>query len=73
MPRLPVVTPKKLIKILRQLGFTHIHGKGSHMFFAHPDGRKTVIAMHDREIRRGTLLAILDDIQITREELAKLL
>lgn len=73
MPKLPVVASKKLIKVLRKLGFIHIHGKGSHMFFAHPDGRKTVVAAHGREIPKGTLLAILDDIQLTKAELSSLL
>jgi predicted RNA binding protein YcfA (HicA-like mRNA interferase family) len=73
MPKLSVVTPRKLLKVLSKLGFQHIHGKGSHMFLAHPDGRKTAISMHAGDIPKGTLLAILHDMKITREELANLL
>ena len=73
MSKLPVVAPKKLVKILRKLGFEHMHGKGSHVFLVHPDGRKTVVAMHRREIPKGTLFSILDDISITKEQLAGLI
>lgn len=73
MPKLPAVTTKKLLKIIRRLGFKHIHGKGSHMFLAHPDGRKTLVSMHSGDIAKGTLNAILKDIEITREELSNLL
>jgi len=37
------------------------------------DGRKTVIPMHGKDIPKGTLLAILKDINISKEDLVKLL
>ncbi len=73
MPRLPVVTPKKLVRILKHLGFYLRHSVGSHQVYKHADGRRVVVAMHNQEIRRGTLLAILDDMKISRNELADLL
>lgn len=73
MPKLSTVTPKKLVKVLISLGFFHRHSVGSHQVFKHLDGRRTVVSMHNREIRRGTLLAILDDIKVTREQLVELL
>ena len=40
----------------------------------HEDGRRTIIPMHsNKEIPKGTLLAILKDIQITKEKLLSLL
>ena len=73
MPKLPVVTPKKLVKLLKRLGFFPRHSVGSHQVYKHPDGRRVVVSVHNKEIPRGTLLAILDDIKITREELSDLL
>lgn len=67
MPKLPVVTPKQLIRVLLRLGFFRVHTKGSHVVFDHNDGRKTVVPMHSRDIPKGTLLGILKDIQISKE------
>lgn len=73
MPKLPILTPKKLIRVLLKLGFFHSHGKGSHMVMAHNDGRRAVVAMHGRDLPKGTLLGILKDLQISKEQLIELL
>ncbi len=73
MPKLPVLTPKILVKILIRLGFYLRHSVGSHQVFKHQDGRRTVVSMHNRDIPKGTLLAILDDMQISKDELINLL
>jgi predicted RNA binding protein YcfA (HicA-like mRNA interferase family) len=73
MPKLPIVTPKKLIRVLLKLGFFHSHGKGSHMVMAHSDGRRVVIPMHGRELPKGTLMAILKDLQISKDSLIEFL
>ncbi|MEK7161869.1 MAG: type II toxin-antitoxin system HicA family toxin [Patescibacteria group bacterium] len=73
MPKLPAVSPKKLVKLLLRLGFEHKHTVGSHQVFKHPDGRRAVIPMHNRDIPKGTLMAILKDIKVTKEELVTLL
>lgn len=73
MPKLPAIKPKVLIKILLRLGFVHGHGKGSHMFFFHQDGRTTTIPFHNKELPKGTLLGILKDIKIDKETFVKFL
>ena len=73
MPKLPVVTPQKLLKILESLGFVHVHGSGSHKVMKHSDGRRTTIPMHGKDIPKGTLLAILRDVEISKEDLVVLL
>jgi len=45
MPELVTVTPKKLIKILISLGFVQRDAEGPHLFFVHPDGRTTTVAL----------------------------
>ena len=73
--KLPLMNAKDVAKILEKLGFEFKRQKGSHMFFAHPDGRTTVIPNHPNEdIGRGLLTKIIKkDLQISREEFEKLL
>lgn len=74
MSRLPIVKPQRLIKILNKLGFDKIRQEGSHVFFKHPDGRTTVVPFHKgKDIGRGLMRAILNDIKITPKEFQKLL
>lgn len=65
MPKLIPIKPKKLIKILISLGFSERDAEGSHVFFSHGDGRTTVIPIHNRELSKGLLRKILNDIQLS--------
>ena len=70
MPKLPVVTPKKLVRILKKQGFQLDHTTGSHFVFFHPRTRKRVVVpYHLKDIPKGTLLSILREAGIEREEL----
>lgn len=71
--RLPSFKPKELIRIFLRLGFTVDHQTGSHVLLRHPDGRRTVIASHARELKRGTLLGIIKQAGYTSEEFLQLL
>ena len=75
MPKLPVVKSKNLVRALKTIGFFELRQKStSHLMMKHEDGRRTIIPMHsNKEIPKGTLLAILKDIQITKEKLLSLL
>lgn len=53
MPKLIPIKPRELIKILLQLGFVERDAEGSHLFFAHVDGRTTVVPLHNRDLSRG--------------------
>jgi len=73
MSKLSPLKSRKVIKALRKLGFTQIRQKGSHAFFSHSDGRTTVIPIHPtKQIGRGLLRSILNDINISPEEFKKL-
>ncbi|MDP3998244.1 MAG: type II toxin-antitoxin system HicA family toxin [bacterium] len=74
MPKLPVVKASKLLRTLLKLGFYKNHQVGSHVQLKHPDGRRVTLPYHPtREIRRKTLKAIIDDLEITPEEFIKTL
>jgi len=68
MPKLIPIKPKQLIKILSKLGFEERDAEGSHVFSRHPDGRTTVVPIHHKEIGKGLLRKILNDIQLSTEE-----
>ncbi len=70
MPKLPSFTPKKLLVRFKKMGFIQDHTTGSHVILFHPrTGRRAVVPMHISDIKKGTLLAILRESQISRDEL----
>lgn len=72
MPKLPVIKARELLRILKKHGFYKYHQVGSHIQLKHADGRRTTIPYHpSQEIRRGTLKAIIDDLDMTTEEFIK--
>lgn len=69
MSKLPAIKASKLLRTLKKLGFYKHHQVGSHIQLKHADGRRTTIPYHpSQEIRRGTLKAIIDDLNMTVEE-----
>lgn len=72
MPKLIPIKPNKFIKILKKLGFEQRDAEGSHVFFKHDDGRTTVVPIHNKDISKGLLRKILNDIQISVEEYSEL-
>ncbi|OGW05279.1 MAG: hypothetical protein A2W77_08335 [Nitrospinae bacterium RIFCSPLOWO2_12_39_16] len=77
MPKLPTISSKEVIRILRKIGFEYApkRGKGSHLAFVKKDGDKTrlVIVPKRMDIPKGTLLAILDQAGLTKDEFIDLL
>lgn len=73
MTKLPLITAIEFAKILKKMGFELRSQSGSHMFFAHPDGRTTVVPNHPGDdIDRGLLNKIIKhDLRISREEFLK--
>ena len=77
MPRLPVVSSKEIIRALQKAGFEYApkRGKGSHSAFVKKDyaGSRLVIVPERKEMPRGTLLAILDQADLSKDEFILLL
>ena len=74
-PKLPVITPKKLIQALKRSGFI-IHGqKGSHVFLYHPDSPHNIVTVpyHNKDLKKGTLKGILRQARIDVDTLLKFL
>lgn len=75
MPRLLPLSPQKVIAILEKKGFVLKKVTGSHYIFAHYETKRRVtVPFHSsQDIAKGTLLQILKDAGISREELQDLL
>ena len=74
MSKIPAVTSKKLIKVLKKDGFFLKRTTGSHMHFFHPEKKILVtVPFHNKDLGRGLTKKILDDARISLDEFLKLL
>ena len=74
MPKLPVVSGKEVVKALAKLGYIIDHQTGSHIILRNkdPPHRRLTIPNH-KEIAKGTLKSIMNQADLTLEDLMKLL
>ena len=72
--KLPPLTARELIAILRRLGFEEVHQRGSHRTFKRAlDHRRATVPFHaGRTLKKGLLRGLLNDIGLTVEELNRL-
>ena len=74
MPKLPALTPQKLARALEKAGFELIRVRGSHYYYYNQQMEKiAVVPLHSKDLRKGTLHAILKDADLSIEELQDLL
>ena len=74
MPRLPILSGRKVIRALEQIGFEVVRQKGSHVRLKHEDGRVVTVPVHvGQDISRGLLRKILRDAELTPQKLKDLL
>ena len=75
--KLPVVSSDDVIRVLKKAGFSYApkRGKGSHTaFYKEKEGKKWLVIVPKRkEIPKGTLIAILEQASLARDEFLKLL
>jgi predicted RNA binding protein YcfA (HicA-like mRNA interferase family) len=70
MPKLPALTPREIQRILEKRGFVLDRVKGSHHIYLHPETRqRAVVPFHRKDLPKGTLLEILRQAGIDRDEL----
>lgn len=68
MSRVPSLRPNQVASALKRAGFEKTHQVGSHLRLKHPDGREVVVPMHNKELKRGTLMAIVKQAGFTADE-----
>lgn len=71
--RLPALKAKDLIRFLQKEGFILVHQKGSHATYKHPlTQRRATVPIHfGKDLKRGLLRGILNDLNLTHEEFLK--
>jgi predicted RNA binding protein YcfA (HicA-like mRNA interferase family) len=74
MPKLPAISPQKLARVLENAGFELMRIKGSHHYYYNSQtGKIAVVPFHSKDIRKGSLHAIVKNADMTIEELLDLM
>lgn len=77
MTKLPIVSAKQVIRVLREAGFDYApkRGKGSHIAMVKRgrERNRLVIVPDKKSLPRGTFRAILEQSGLTREDFLTLL
>jgi len=61
--KLPLLSGRQVVTVLKRMGFQELHRKGSHVKMKHADGRVIVFPYHD-EVDRFTLKGALRDAEV---------
>ncbi len=73
MPKIPSFKPRELIRRFEKAGYIIDRQKGSHVILYNPtEGKRLTIPLHIKELPKGTLLSIIKQAGLTREEFIKL-
>lgn len=67
MPRLPRLSSRETVRALERLGFVQARQRGSHIVLQR--GSVTCVVPKHRELKLGTLSGILDQAELTVDEL----
>jgi len=67
--KVPVMPGADVVALLEKHGFRVDRIRGSHHIMVHDDGRGTTVPVHNRDVAKGTMAGILDDVGLTSEEL----
>ena len=75
MVKLPVLSGHEVIKAISKVGFVSVRQKGSHVILIkeNKEGKKSVVVPLHKEIDKGTLLEIIRQAGLKREEIFELL
>ena len=74
-PRLPALTPRKVIAALKRAGFFVHHTTGSHRALRHRDNLqlRVTVPYHNKDLKTGTLRSIVRQAGMTVQEFRDLL
>ncbi|ACK64279.1 YcfA family protein [Rippkaea orientalis PCC 8801] len=73
MSKLPTISGKQCIKALEKIGFYQKRQESSHIIMRRDDPFAQVVVPNHSEIAKGTLRAIIRDIELSVEEFVSLL
>ncbi|PIR79859.1 MAG: hypothetical protein COU25_02935 [Candidatus Levybacteria bacterium CG10_big_fil_rev_8_21_14_0_10_35_13] len=73
MPKLPSFKPKALIKKFEKAGYVIDRQKGSHVIlYNREQGKRLTIPLHVKDLPKGTLLSIIKQAGLSKEEFLRL-
>ncbi|HHT9132125.1 MAG TPA: type II toxin-antitoxin system HicA family toxin [Candidatus Tripitaka californicus] len=75
MQKLPVLSGREVIKLLKRAGFSPARQRGSHVVLIKQEpqkGKKAVVVPDHKEVDKGTLVEIIRQAGLTREEFLRL-
>ena len=74
MSNFPSVKAKDFIKVIKKLGFNLDRQKGSHAIYKDDRGNRVIVPIHSgKDLKQGTLLGMIKDIDISKETFFELL
>jgi predicted RNA binding protein YcfA (HicA-like mRNA interferase family) len=73
LSKIPLLSALEIIKILAIFGFRPVRQTGSHIHLLHPGSRRLVTVPSHPEIAAGTLLSILKQANIDKDEFLRTL
>jgi predicted RNA binding protein YcfA (HicA-like mRNA interferase family) len=68
LSKIPLLSAREIIKILADFGFKPVRQTGSHIHLLNPENRRLVTVPNHPEMAIGTLLSILKQANIEKEE-----
>ena len=72
--KLPQLRPQKVIKALRKIGFDDARQSGSHLILVNRATKQIIpIPIHNKDLKKGLLSAIIKETSLTLEKFLKLL
>lgn len=72
MPKIPILKPRQVVRILEKAGFKFVRQKGSHRIYV-KERVGVTLPYHNKDLRRGTLKAIIKQSRMTVEEFLQFL
>jgi predicted RNA binding protein YcfA (HicA-like mRNA interferase family) len=73
--RLPCLKPREVLQALRRAGFVVHHVSGSHYVLKHPENpaRRVTLPYHRNDLKRGTLMSIIEEAGLSVDAFLDLL
>ncbi|NJL09594.1 MAG: type II toxin-antitoxin system HicA family toxin [Calothrix sp. SM1_7_51] len=73
MSKIPVISGSECVKVLEEISFVVVRQRGSHMIMVREEPKTTVSIPNHSELDRGTLRAIIRQVDLTVDEFVALL
>ena len=75
MTNLPVLKPRQLLSIVQKVGWEVVRQKGSHIQLKHFNKPHYLVTIphHNKDLARGTLLSIIKQLGMTKDDFEKLI